>query len=494
MKRRLFLFIVNLVFGVCWLAAPPGAHAQAGALGSTLTDATSITTGIGGPGQQDWGFGSGFGSSSAAKTTDGYTYVEFWDSVRSGKIGGYFNTRLTIGGFAADPGSAWLVSAVAGTVTFNGSSVHNYSYSNGQASWTWQTGPAFVTKPSPVQVSIVHGTYVADLNVKFKIMGVDYAPPGAKSFVNYAGSTVRGTDTMNTNTWTNSDMLTVQVKGGAGFLGLVHGSVTGTVSNTWSQEGGTSSEVIVTSTTTNTDQVLGPASSAAGVDHDYDVIWVWLNPMVTLARGPNTIVNTGFAWNDLDDAHEMEVVPLYVYWLKSPATIPADVAARLARSWDTGIGGLTSTDYQAILAADPFEVSSTYNPNTDATQRFDLQGNTTFNYEPPPPGGQPITQSLSISDVTTSKAGQEATNSTSTAFTIDIDTGGGFIGSVDLDIKNVSTYANTDKWNSTITSGSGQNAVMSITGPQTADNYTGPTTIQVWRDNVYGSFMFYPVE
>jgi hypothetical protein len=38
-----------------------------------------------------------------------------------------------------------------------------------------------------------------------------------------------------------------------------------------------------------------------------------------------------------------------------------------------------------------------------------------------------------------------------------------------------------------------QNRSYSVTGPQSSDNYTGPVSFQVYRDNIYGSFMFYPL-
>ena len=63
-----------------------------------------------------------------------------------------------------------------------------------------------------------------------------------------------------------------------------------------------------------------------------------------------------------------------------------------------------------------------------------------------------------------------------------------------LDVKTSDTYTSTNKWSSSINGGAGQTASLSITGPAAADNYTGPTTIQVWKDNVYGTFMFYPIE
>jgi hypothetical protein len=236
-------------------------------------------------------------------------------------------------------------------------------------------------------------------------------------------------------------------------------------------------------------------SSAAGVDHDYDIVWVWLNPLVTLVLAPNTnaVLWTGYAFNNADDTRQMEVVPLYVRWLKNPATIPANVAARLARSWDlSGNGGLTATDYATILAADPFS-SASYNPNTDVQHRFDLQGNHTFNYQPPPAGGQPITQTFSVATQATSSQGQSAQNTYSTAFTIDFSTGANFIATLSADIKLSNTYTTTNKWSITTNSATGRTASLSITGPAVEDNYTGPVALQVWRDNVYGSFMFYPL-
>jgi hypothetical protein len=38
-----------------------------------------------------------------------------------------------------------------------------------------------------------------------------------------------------------------------------------------------------------------------------------------------------------------------------------------------------------------------------------------------------------------------------------------------------------------------ETATLSIAGPLAADNCTGPTAIQIWRDNVFGSYMFFGV-
>jgi hypothetical protein len=305
---------------------------------------------------------------------------------------------------------------------------------------------------------------------------------------------MQGTSTSNTQTWITSSTETVTNSSGL-TIGLAHGSISGASSTTYSQQRENSSSIAVGTTTTNADTVPGPLSSASGIDHDYDIVWVWLNPMVTVALDPNSnaVLWSGYAYNNEDDTGQMEVLPLYVKWLKNPATIPANVAARLTRSWDfSGTGGLTSVDYAAILAADPF-ASPSYNPKTDPQHRFDLQGSQIFNYLPPPAGGQPITQTYSVSTQTTSSQGQSAQYTYSTSFTIDYNTGANFVGSLTADLKVSNMYTTSDKWSSTRNSGSGKTAMLSITGPAVGDNYTGPVTIQVWRDNVYGSFMFYPL-
>jgi hypothetical protein len=226
------------------------------------------------------------------------------------------------------------------------------------------------------------------------------------------------------------------------------------------------------------------------------VVWVWLNPEVQIAAGHNAIGWLGYSYNPLDDANDgMEVVALYVSELKNPASIatldPA-LAARLKRTWDTsGVGGFTATDYATILAADPL-VSSTYNPATDTTHRFDeLTSLGPILYEPPPPGGSPITQAYTLNTVTTTTQGQGATHTYATEYTLDLKSSASFIGAVSIDLKSSNTYTTMDKWSSTLNKVVGKTATLSVTGP--AAGITGPTEYQVWRDNVYGSFMFYPV-
>jgi hypothetical protein len=338
------------------------------------------------------------------------------------------------------------------------------------------------------------------VKLKYQVLGVDYAPPGVKSSVNYSGSSMQGTSTSNSFTWNNKTTLTVTASTKAKFL-IFGGGGSLAASTSYQEEGDNSNSMTVSDTTSMGDIVPGPLSSATGVDHDYDVIWVWLNPEIMLTLpGPYQIQWTGYTYDAEDDAAEMEVKPLYVWQLKNPSMMPAGLAARLARSWDTsGLGGLTSDDYTAILAADPFVADPAFDPNTDTSGRFDLQAGQTFNYDPAPPGGQPITQTFAVVSQSTSSIGQGSSDTRSVGMTVDLNFGTSvnlvaFGASFALDVKTSDTYTSTNKWSSSINGGAGQTASLSITGPAASDNYTGPTTIQVWKDNVYGTFMFYPIE
>jgi hypothetical protein len=50
----------------------------------------------------------------------------------------------------------------------------------------------------------------------------------------------------------------------------------------------------------------------------------------------------------------------------------------------------------------------------------------------------------------------------------------------------------TNKWTSSKNNSVLQTQDLSIKNPLSTDNYTGPEQMQVWTDNLYGTFMFYP--
>lgn len=69
---------------------------------------------------------------------------------------------------------------------------------------------------------------------------------------------------------------------------------------------------------------------------------------------------------------------------------------------------------------------------------------------------------------------------------------GAFSTTVTNDMKSSATVTLTSKWNVLDTQKQSQSATIAITGPSCSANYTGLTNMQVWKDNAYGTFMFWP--
>ncbi|MFC4314241.1 hypothetical protein ACFPN2_34575 [Steroidobacter flavus] len=335
-----------------------------------------------------------------------------------------------------------------------------------------------------------YGNWSGAIFPKYQVLGVDYAPPGASSSVSYSANFVRGTSQTIGSSFKDQTQVSLSTHGEF-EIGKVGVGLNTNITSLYSQQTDYNSTDSWSVTTTGGDIIRGPASSAAGVDHDYDIVWIWLNPAINLIlTGPASITWNGYSYNTADPVNEMDVLFLYVYELKDPSRIPANVASRLARSWDqSGVGGLNATDYATILASTPFGANPAYDPNTDTSGRYTLQIGQTFNYIPAPPGGQPVTQTFSTTtqSTSTSGSGSEITRSVSTS----IENKLGFKSKAEIALKLTDTVTTVSKQSSSQTTTAGQTASFSITGPQASDNYTGPTAIQIWRDNIYGSYMFY---
>jgi len=333
------------------------------------------------------------------------------------------------------------------------------------------------------------------LNPKYIVLGVIYAPPGAKSSVTYGQTTALGTSSSVSDTFTTG----VNVTTSAGiYLGgsidkipwSASGSVT--VSKTWTQEADSSSTYTVNQTTSAGNGADGPLSSAIGVDHDYDTVLVWLNPRVNMTVGPvtTTLLWNGYAFNSADPyfTGNPDVVQLSIFCLKNPFFAPGctDNNYRTSRSWDTsGMGGLTLTDYQTIASRDPFYVNPSYDPNSDPLYRFTNTGNVAL-YTPAPPGDGPYFWTGGWNYVATAQDGEGAEDKYEVDFTVDaklqLIIGG--------ELKKTTSTTWDNKWSATQTYSVGQSAQYSIYGPVATDNYSGPTAFEVWQDNVYGTFMF----
>ncbi len=470
-----------------------GAQAQA------MTDLVTVTAGGIYDGPVSAGFRSNsvhYGAAHPTVTSNGYAYLEICDngSYTRKSVGVAPSSQISIGGFGANPGQGWLTSVSALGVTTSGSKA-TYTYSAGVATWSW-IGTSWGIQSGTVQVSVTHGAPpIGYLDLKYLVVAIDYAPPGAKSNVSYTNSTVRGTEATDSSSYKTDVDVTDTGDIGADLFGVLAGSLTGTTDIDYQQMTGNNNSTTVTNTDTNTDTVPGPGTSALGVDHDYDVIWVWLNPVASEYVGPNTVSFAGYGFSAEDDYSGAEIVPIMVAQLKNPSTMKAGLVARLARSWDTsGLGGLSTADYADILTLDPFATSSTYNPATDTKHRFQPLTDTTVPYVPPAPGGQPVTVTGSFMTQTATSESQTAQTQYTVKFTLLFSSDIDFIAQFGEKLQVSTSYTVTDMWSTTNNETVGKTASYSVTGPQYSDNYTGPVSFQVYRDNVYGSFMFYPLQ
>jgi hypothetical protein len=73
----------------------------------------------------------------------------------------------------------------------------------------------------PASVAIIHGGDAGYLDLKFQVVAVDYAPPGAQSTVNYSNSAMRGTQTTNSGSYNNNVTVSVSGDVGTNLFGFV---------------------------------------------------------------------------------------------------------------------------------------------------------------------------------------------------------------------------------------------------------------------------------
>lgn len=370
------------------------------------------------------------------------------------------------------------------------------------ASWSC-SGNGFTTSSGVQPFTVGLAPDVGSINPKYVVLSVIYAPPGQASNVDYGSSTLLGTSTSISDSFSDKNTLTVSVGVGV-TIPPFSAKVTVTDSQSFTQTATTTSSVAVNKTTTSDIKVPGPKNAPDGIDHNFDVVLVWINPVMNFKiTGPHSVQVTGFSFDSNDPANEMDVVPLYVGWLKNPSTMPPGIADLLARPWaanpiDGSGPGLTSADFQAILARDPFS-NPAYVPTlvaggtTTTDNRFDLVLGKTLSYEPAPAGGQPVTEKAALSYQNTSTLGLTATDQYSVGYSINFSVNATipiefFALNLSASVMQAQTLTWTNSATQTATKTGMQTSTLLLTGP--TSTYNGPTEVQVFQDNVYGTFMF----
>jgi hypothetical protein len=362
------------------------------------------------------------------------------------------------------------------------------------------------------------------LNPKFVVLGVIYAPPGPSSNVDYTNSELLSSTTSTSSSFSSGYTLSVKVKSGA-ITGWANGSVTGTSSTSFTQESTSSSSVTASKQSGVTIKVPGPASPYVGVNHDYDVILVWLNPVVLLTLANYDQVQwNGFGYSTLDQP-AMDVVGVYVgclngdisqTWCNSQYQTVFGRAWASGETWPSGQGpGLTTTDLQNIMQTDPYwqcnstsPIGSSACPSPDPT-RFTLTYNENLLYQQAPPNGEPLTNSYTETYTNTTTQSQGGSDTFSQTFGMEEEFGATPFGiGVTVTLSESNTLTWKYQWNNQITSTTSSTAAASLTGPpcNTVNNTCSPVyppssptygqamEFDVYQDSLYGTFLLVPTD
>jgi hypothetical protein len=336
---------------------------------------------------------------------------------------------------------------------------------------------------------------------KFYVVGLFYSPPGCtktataacatQSTVDYIDGSSAGTKISSSNSFQSGVDIKVDAtlglgtdgKGGSFGLGGSFGYSTTTTD--------TSSESLTKSSSLEEKF----AGNQDGVNHDQDTFLLLLNPAVA-AKPIHTFDSnyachiTGASWSfgiNTKIAPTQALYKLSVGNLKNPATMPADVAAQLK------LLNFTPADYQTILAQDPLASNPLASPTTIASGRF-VPTTITFPYQPPDVSTEcnsGVCSCLSLQGTLKNEYAADMGTSSKSEYKVGVTQSGGINAGV---FKLGESIALNYDWISTSTqddlTGSTQSATASVQCPSIG--YNGPTLMEVYWDNLYGSFVFFP--
>ena len=334
---------------------------------------------------------------------------------------------------------------------------------------TIEVQAAIPTAPAAASAVTVNAVAYGQVWPAYHLLTVLYAPPGTKgskssSQVSYASGSTTGTTDSISNSF--KDGIDVSVSAGLNIPDIVNIEVSGDFNA--SQTSTTTSQVNITKGANNVINVTGPNTD--GINHGNDLFYLWLNPQLNM-----TIDHLGnVAWEIGVNGQDMLIQYVYAEWLKDPSLMPPGTAHALAAA------GLTTADYPYLLACNPFSTGATaIDPN-----RF-VPTTHSFPYEPPATAGATVpTITYTLTSSTTATNIQEV--QTKYTASVTVSTGFDFIFKDTVKVTGSLEWTNTST--STQTTGSTQQASVTVGGP--AFGYTGPTDVLVYWDTVYQSFMF----
>jgi len=333
------------------------------------------------------------------------------------------------------------------------------------------------------------------INPKYVILGVAYAPPGHSSYATY------------TNNSTISSTGDIKSTFSSAYQTSLKTSITGTIIKGWSagtsststtaytQSSYTSTSNTVSRSTSLSDTIRGPSNDSVGLNHDYDVVWVWLNPVQNFRLIEDTAYSIqnvqwdGSGYSTLDPVNAMDVIALSVGELNGDLPMSAGNANAIKRTWaasevwPSGGPGLTSADLQAIAKANPFwqcKPNPAACPTSPDSVRYTLTLNQDMIYQQAPPGGQPLTQTYTDSYTQASTVGHGASYTHSQTYATETTYSGSlFFVDFSRTVGQSSTFSTQLQWDRSLTTSNTQTGTVSITGPTCTGNPCNPSLCKV---------------
>jgi hypothetical protein len=234
----------------------------------------------------------------------------------------------------------------------------------------------------------------------------------------------------------------------------------------------------------STDQKITiPGPSLDGLDHGHDLIYLWLNPEISLA-----LTSSSGEWT-FSGPDKAIIRALPVSWLRDPSCrkddhhldcIPDDVREDLRKY------GINESDWAGIVQRDPL---ANADPSAPLDPKRFVSLNFTYGYYPPVLPTDPVqTLTKMISTSKTSTNETKATEDFKVALTLSAE--GDFLGVAKVSLKNTDTWDWTYTSSKTDSAGTSESSTVTIGAPGYNYPQTAPTNLSIYFDTIYKTFAF----
>jgi hypothetical protein len=314
--------------------------------------------------------------------------------------------------------------------------------------------------PKPPKVP----TYSGQILPKYLVLTQVCAPPGAStggtdSSVSYSSQSTTGTIDSVSSSFKAGVTVGANISAGLGVNASFGVSVTA----------GSTSQLTVTKSETVDIAVTGPHSD--GINHDYDVVYLLMNPVLDV-----TVIGNDVDWTLGVSGTTAIIQYVLVEWLQTPSLMPSSVYQLLVTD-----AGMTQDDFDAILALNPFAADNTATP---PSPRY-VPTQFSFPYEPAAQGASVPTITYTLTSATTTST----TDTMSVEYTLSCTlTEGLDVEDVTDKFSEAATLTLTETSTATATTGSTQVATLTIGGP--SSSYPGSTVLLAYLDTLYNTFVF----